>query len=713
MTLSLVALIVTSLGAESFTHTFRFETDRTDIKSVTVAGAFNAWNNTALPMAQGANKRIWTASTSLKPGVYQYKFVLNGTEWVTDPKAKDVADGNGNTNSQFILTPPGYQVAAQLGDGKITESVVHHGKGPDYANHDRGDVTIRIRLRPQDVQTATLELVDMQGRITRVPTRTILQDEIFEIREATFRWDGKAKRTYRFALVDGQATRFVTPAGLQDSGTQGFDLGAVLKNSPQVPGWVEDTIFYQIFPDRFENGSKANDPAEVEPWNAEPKYFNRFGGDAIGVGQRMNHLTDLGVNGVYFNPIMEAPANHRYDPADFYLVDNEFGTNKEFGDLTRQLNKAGIKVVLDQIFDHVGVTFPPFVDLLKNQQNSKYKDYFFVNSWPVSVKNPPPYQAWYGFESMPKVNLANPELKKYLLGSLDFWHKNAHLDGWRLDVANEVPDAFWREFRPYLKRIKPDAWIVGEVWSDARQWLQGDMWDASMNYPFRYACVDYIAKGTISPTQFLNRLMEAYRWYAPQVARNQMNLLSSHDTARFLHDAGNDESLQKLAATVQMTWVGSPSIYYGEELGMQGGPDPQNRRGMEWNRANAENSMLAHYKRLIQIRKSLPVLRKGTPVPLRSSDSQEVAVFGRKWNSEMAIVLVNRSSVAQTVSVPIGPLTREKLTWRDVLAKQDVTSQAGELQVKLAPRSAIIAVPQSQVPKQFVSYSNTFSEINQ
>jgi glycosidase len=207
--------------------------------------------------------------------------------------------------------------------------------------------------------------------------------------------------------------------------------------------------------------------------------------------------------------------------------------------------------------------------------------------------------------------------------------------------------------------------------------------------------------------------MEAYRWYAPQVARNQMNLLSSHDTARFLHDAGNDESLQKLAATVQMTWVGSPSIYYGEELGMQGGPDPQNRRGMEWNRANAENSMLAHYKRLIQIRKSLPVLRKGTPVPLRSSDSQEVAVFGRKWNSEMAIVLVNRSSVAQTVSVPIGPLTREKLTWRDVLAKQDVTSQAGELQVKLAPRSAIIAVPQSQVPKQFVSYSNTFSEINQ
>jgi glycosidase len=509
------------------------------------------------------------------------------------------------------------------------------------------------------------------------------------------KWNRKSPLRYSFVVQDGTFGQRLGPKGLTaitDKGNQ-WTLDPKTFKPFAVPTWVEDTVFYQIFPDRFDNANPKNDPKGVVAWDAEPTYWNWKGGDAAGMQKRLGYLRQLGISGVYINPVMDAVAYHRYDPVDFFKMCPYFGTNEEFFALSEAYEKAGIRVVLDQIFDHVGVTFPPFVDLLKNQQKSKYKDWFFVKEWPVEVRQNPPYVGWFNVEAMPKINLANPEVKKMLFESVDFWMKKAKLSGWRLDVANEVPQWFWREFREVVKKHDPDAWIVGEVWGDARMWLQGDQWDASMNYPFRYANLEFIAGDRISATEFVRRLMEAYDWYAPQVSRNQLNLLSSHDTPRFLTDAGNDRNLAKLAAIVQMTWAGAPSIYYGEEIGMEGGADPANRKGMQWSKATDQNDMLAHYRKLIKIRRDSAILRRGTPVALPCADRQKVAAYARVYDGQSGVILVNRSDRSQQVSVSLQGLGRVGRL-RDALTGKDLrVTEAGVISATVPALSAVIGLP--------------------
>jgi len=686
-----IAAILLLAGAQALTsHTFEFVSDK-DYQTVTVAGTFNGWNKKANPLEKKSGR--YTITLKLPLGKHHYKFVLNDTDWIIDPKAvKNEDDGNGNTNSVLMLLPADYQKPAKRGDSIITASAVKHLQTVPDLNYDRGRLTLRVQVRPNDVG-----LIELRAGGKSLPLKQLSGDDFVETHEVSIPWDRKGDLKYHFALIDGYSANCLGPDGLAPlAKKKDFVLSAKKFQPFVVPAWVEQTVFYQIFPDRFENGDKTNDPKDVEAWNATPKYFNRFGGDAAGIRKRTSHLTDLGVNGIYINPIMEAPANHRYDPADFYKVDDEFATNEDFGKLTRELKQAGIRTVLDQIFDHVGVTFPPFVDLLKNQQNSKYRDWFFVKAWPVEVRQNPPYEAWWGYESMPKINLAQPDARKYLLDSVNFWHKNADLAGWRLDVANEPPQWFWREFRERVKSINPDTWIVGEVWDNASEWLKGDQWDASMNYPFRGVVLGHIAQGRTSASQFLNGLMNVYGWLAPQASRNQLNLLSSHDTPRFITECGGDRRLAKLGATVQMTWVGAPSIYYGEELGMEGGADPANRAGMRWDLATKDNDMLAHYRRLIALRRSSKVLQSGDPVAIHADDGKKVAVYGRELGDELVVVATNRSESVQTVTVKI-PAGAKAAGFANALTHKPLPRQGSNLTLTIPPLDAVIAAPTNRI----------------
>lgn len=657
--------------------------------SVSVAGTFNNWNKDADPMASSADGKVWRKLSRLAPGRYQYKFVIDGSNWVVDPKAKkNEDDGNGNVNSILTLLPADYAKPAKAGDGIIAKSALRHDRSLPNLNWDRGRLSITFQCRPGDLSHLELFLEDPKGEKC-IELREVARDDFSATYRCEFDWNRKADVRYRFMVVDGPTRLYFTPSGLSEKAGSPFVIKSKGFKPFITPSWVESTVFYQIFPDRFANGSMQNDPAGVEPWDGKPTYYNRFGGDAAGIGSRVEYLRNLGVSGIYFNPVFKSPSNHRYDASDYMLVDPEIGTNQEFFDLTKKLKAAGIRTMMDFAFNHTATDFGPFLDLRTNGPESKFKNWYWVKEYPVVVKENPPYVAWFNFPSMPKLNVMNPATHEYVLKVVDFWKKNASLDGLRLDVANEVDMQMWRDLRTHVKAYAPDTYILGEEWGNASRWLQGDQWDASMNYGFRDACLRYFAEQKIRASEFAQRLFANYSLYAPQVSRNQYNLLSSHDTPRFLTLCSGDQAMANLAATVLLTWVGTPSIYYGEEIGMQGGADPENRRGMEWNRVTSEEPVLSFYRKMIAIRQSSRALQSGEPIFLTANDQEDTLAFARVSPDEQAIVALNRSSSARTFQVSL-PHQIASRRFVDAMTGGKISVTGNRLRLTVPTKSAVI-----------------------
>jgi glycosidase len=677
-------------------HEFVFTSDK-KLKSVAVAGTFNNWNKDASPMKADADGTTWRLSLPIDYGKHTYKFVLDGETWILDPKsARNENDGNGNTNSVLIALPPDYQTAASPNDGRTSSSALLHLSRAPYFNYDRGKLALSLRVRPNDFQQIRLR---SSGRLYSMQRSS--SDELYALYTAELPWDKKQDLSYTFELTDGTRIQKFGANGLAAK-PRPFQVNARTFQPYTVPGWVEQTVFYQIFPDRFANGDKSNDPKDVVSWNTSPQWFNRFGGDVAGVRQHVSHLVDLGISSVYFNPVFQAPSNHRYDAEDFKKLDPQFGTNAEFAALTRELQKQKIRTVLDFVFNHTATTFAPFQDIRQKGAASTYKDWYFIKSYPVKVADPPNYEAWFNYPSMPKLNLMNPPTGDYMLNLVDYWKTQIPLAGLRLDVANEVDPRFWRRLRTRVKGLDSQMWIVGEVWGDGSPWLGGDQWDSVMNYQFRDACLRFFADGNTSSSQFTNRLMQVHKSYAPQVSRNMMNLLSSHDTPRFLTLCKDDAALHQLAATVQFTWVGAPSIYYGEEIGMQGGADPDNRRGMRWDLAKPDNKMLQFYQRLIKIRNRSRALQSGDPSILLADDAAKTVAYARTIDNDIALVALNRSDTPQTLDIPLPQNSAmAKARTRGLVdalsGKQWKTGSDARLKMELAPKSSAVLLPASNL----------------
>lgn len=452
-----------------------------------------------------------------------------------------------------------------------------------------------------------------------------------------------------------------------------------------VPEWVRDSIFYQIFPERFENGDPSNDPSGVEAWGGTPKSGNFFGGDLRGIINRMQYLKDLGITALYLNPIFEATTNHKYNATDYKKIDPSFGTNELFTDFITTCHANGIKVVLDGVFNHVGVNHFAFQDVVKNGAQSQYASWFNVYSYPVSSPRHPNYECWWGIGSLPKLMVQNPAVKEYLFSVARFW--TGKIDGWRLDVPDEIPHEFWKEWRKVVRDVNPDCYIVGELWFDASPWLKGDEFDATMNYRFRSACLDYFAHDALTPSQFLNRLEKVRSSYTADHNFAMLNLLDSHDTERFLTLAGKDTWRVKQASLFQMTYLGAPMVYYGDEIGMEGGKDPDCRRCMVWETSRWNDELLSHYRTLIDIRKRSVALRRGSFTVLSTDDNQGLMIYKRSGFGQNAYIVINNSNAQTAVKIPVDradgegqdAVTEETFSIHQNVMSVDVPEKSGRI----------------------------------
>lgn len=441
----------------------------------------------------------------------------------------------------------------------------------------------------------------------------------------------------------------------------------------QTPAWVQDAIFYQIFPDRFAQSAIVPKPNNLEAWDAPPTIQGFKGGDLMGVVEHLDYLQDLGVNALYFCPVFQSTANHRYHTHDYYNVDPILGGNAAFARLLREAHARGMRVVLDGVFNHASRGFFQFNHILENGGNSPYLDWFTVYQWPLrpygSGNSKPGYWAWWDDPALPKFNTNTASVREFLWGVAEHWVRQG-IDGWRLDVPNEInDDEFWREFRRRVKRANPDAYIVGEIWGDARRWLAGDQFDAVMNYLFTKACLGFfigergIDRSTIAGTgldpveslsaegfaQAIDHLLGMYPWTATLA---QLNLLDSHDTARFLSIARNDTSALRLAYLFQMTFPGAPCIYYGDEIGMVGGKNVEDaRRGFTWDRRTWDDDLHDYLKCCTALRHANPVLRRGDYTGLGGRNG--LYVFVRHLDGDVAIVALNASDTDQQIEVDL------------------------------------------------------------
>lgn len=694
----MIATLLAAVAWTSQTVDHEFVYTNAAARTVHLAGTFNGWNKEIDPMAKGVDGKTWRLKKTLNLGLHQYKFVVDGDNWVTDPNGQDIDDGNGHTNSLLKILPLDFGNPATVGDGQITQSVLKcdlTNGGLSYLPESK-KARFLFSARTKDVSRVVLTVEGRQYTMFRVGG-----NEITDLYSATATVSKPKSVGYTFVVEDGSHSQTISSPPVD--ATRYADMS--------VPKWTQSAVFYQIFPERFANGDKSNDPPGTIRWGGKPEYFNFMGGDLAGIRQHLDYLSDLGVSGLYLNPVFKGPSNHGYETTDYKLIEPRLGTNSGFADLTRELRKRGIATVLDGVFNHTSVDFAAFKEIRNKGQEATTLNWYTVKSFPVEVKENPNYEAWFGFPSMPKLNVMNPETTRHLLSVLDYWNATADIAGWRLDVANEVPMPFWRQFRTHLKSIRRDAWIVGENWGNSSSWLKGDQWDSAMNYPMRECILQHIALGSNKSSQFLDSMMAAYLQYGPNVSNNMLNSLGTHDTPRFRFLAKESSSLARMGAVALFAVPGVPCIYYGDELGMTGGADPDNRRGMDWERATADNPDFLLYKKLAAARKACRALQSGEPIPLFADDAKQVSVFARVADSDVALACFNRSDKTQTVEFvvkPGGQAPTKPLV--DVVSGRALPPlQNGRLRLSLPVQSAILAVPQGQAaPKTGGRKQNTW-----
>lgn len=483
-----------------------------------------------------------------------------------------------------------------------------------------------------------------------------------------------------------------------------------------TPNWVKDAVFYQIFPDRFARSKQMPDLG-FEAWDSAPTHHGFKGGDLYGVIEKLDYLQDLGITAIYFNPVFASASNHRYHTFDYYNVDPLLGGNDALKKLLKESHKREIRVVLDGVFNHASRGFWQFSHVLETGAASPYKDWFHFDEERLRGRKhwgayPSPheqkllgqedsltaigYRAWWNLPALPKFNTNTPAVREFLFDVAEYWIKFG-IDGWRLDVPGEIDDdEFWREFRRRVRAVNPEAYIVGEIWHEAQRWLQGDQFDAVMNYLFTAAALSFFADGHLNmdiihqagglkdrvhrmhAKTFADEVDRILNLYPTDITFAQLNLLDSHDMPRFLSCANGDKNSLKLAWLFLFTMPGAPCIYYGDEVGVDGGHDPDCRKAFPWDEAKWDMDLLNYAKACIALRKGQKALRRGEYKRVHTED--DLMVFARTLKDDTVITAFNASNTNRHFEYDFGR-TPKILFGTPVIDGNRIT---------LSPRSGIV-----------------------
>lgn len=492
-----------------------------------------------------------------------------------------------------------------------------------------------------------------------------------------------------------------------------------------APDWVQDAIFYQIFPDRFARSARnPNDKLTFEPWDSPPTVHGFKGGDLYGIAERLDYLKDLGITALYLNPIFASASNHRYHTFDYYNVDPLLGGNDALRHLLDQAHKKGIRVVLDGVFNHASRGFWQFHHVLECGDGSPYKDWFHFDPDRLTRKKhwgayPGPheikalhhgensltaigYGAWWNAPALPKFNTDTPAVREFLFDVAEHWIKFG-IDGWRLDVATEIDDdSFWQEFRNRVRTINPEAYIVAEIWHESHRWLKGDQFDAIMNYDVTKPVIAFFSNGnldlkvlhqqsnyhgihhSIDAHEFANRIDHNLALYKADITYAQLNLLDSHDTPRFLSCVDGDKASLRLAWLFMFTYPGAPCVYYGDEIGMDGEHDPYCRKSFPWDESKWDKSLLEYVKETIALRKKHPALRRGDFKRLWSANG--VYAYSRTLGDKTLVVALNVSGSPQQVHITYEAGRSPK----PVFGEASDVSVDGHLKFTVPARSGVV-----------------------
>ncbi|WP_070119829.1 alpha-glycosidase [Bacillus marinisedimentorum] len=545
----------------------------------------------------------------------------------------------------------------------LKEAIYHRPKNNYAYAYDKTTLHIRIRTKKNDMDAVELlhgdpyDWIDGEWQVSYSLMQKSGSDDLFDYWFIAIKPPFRRLR-YGFRMFSGTEKTTFTERGFYDESPvddTAYYFAFPFMNPIDVfnaPDWVRDTVWYQIFPERFANGDSSIDPEGALPWGStDPTPENFFGGDFRGIINHLDYIENLGITGIYFTPIFKAKSNHKYDTIDYMEIDPQFGDKETFRELVQECHKRGIRVMLDAVFNHSGYHYPAFQDVLDKGEASEYKDWFYLREFPIKTEPRPNYDTFAFEKNMPKLNTEHPEVKKYLLDVARYWIEEFDIDGWRLDVANEIDHQFWRDFRKAVKEAKPDAYILGEIWHDAMPWLQGEQFDAVMNYPFTNGAVEFFAKSTMSAGEFADTITKVLHSYPENVNEVAFNLLDSHDTPRVLTLAGGNKEKVKLLYLFQLSFIGTPCIYYGDEIGMSGGQDPGCRKCMVWEEANQDLDMLDHVRKLLALRKNVPAFgNSGGLRFIQANDDSNTVVYEKAGGDSRLLFIINNSRQTREVS---------------------------------------------------------------
>lgn len=556
---------------------------------------------------------------------------------------------------------------------KINRAAILHIPLSQYAYAtSEYEITIRLRAKKGDLSKCILYIADRVCRTTPVcfsenSMRICAVDEYFDYYEADLKLPYN-RICYYFKLEKGEewvyyyADRFtkelpdrIIDGKIIDGRSEYYQYPFILRSEiPDVPAWFKCAVVYNIFPDSFANGKKSIQPERKERMLENgTRVKGRIGGTLRGITDNLDYIKGMGINCIYLNPIFTAGEYHKYDVIDYYHIDPCFGTEKDFQQLVECIHEKEMRIVIDGVFNHCSWRFFAFEDVVENGEKSRYKNWFYDLNFPVKRPDDPnqmPDYACFAYErKMPKLNTSNREVQLYFADVGTYWIEKYHVDGWRLDVANEISREFWKTFRDAVKAVDPETILIGEVWENAQTWLRGDAFDSTMNYEFRRICTDYLT------VERPDGLMAAYEFekmrmrYPDNIVRGQLNLLDSHDVPRFLSMCHGDLELWKLGCILLMLMPGVPSLFYGDECAVEGILEEEYRQPMPWNRKDTVYSFI---RELVSVRNNYIDGKTGY-TPLWEMIHDGVFAFLRndiKWSLK---IIVNAGT--DSVCCPVLP----------------------------------------------------------